>query len=197
MRNIANTYTLDPTTTVRQNNITKSCPPLSKDMTIIVDKGGHKRSSKVTVFSHIKAPVEVCFDLVTKQLEKAPRWDPTIRWVVPISRDYMGVGSKSQVTFDLAGSIEESTVTLHSFIPNKVLEWTSNHSTQLKEEWRFVRQSDGTLVIVTLSYKPHQGLLKYFNRWTRMNSQIQQAVYEMLRRLKMTAELPKPRYYLS
>jgi len=142
----------------------------------------------------IKAPVEACFDLVARQFKEAPRWDPTVRWVVPVSSDYIRVGSKSRFIFDLAGSIEEANVVLRSLVPNETIVWTSNHHTRLKEEWRFKKEPDGTAVTVTLSYNHARGLMKYLTRQMRKHSQIEQAVSEMLRRLKMAAELPKPRY---
>ena len=195
MRNFTNTASVNSIAPASPQIIVNSPQSLSEEMAETAASVGSKRSSGVTMSTHIKAPVEVCFDLVTKQLEEAPRWDPTIRWVVPISREYIGVGSKSRVTFDLAGSIEEAVVVVRSFVPNRVLMWTSNHSSQLQEEWHFGRASDGTFVMVTLNYNPYGGLLKHLARWMRMRSQVKPTVSEMLRRLKMAAELPIPKYY--
>ena len=196
MRNLAVTASSNSISPIRPQIITHSSKSLPKEMTMFVAKGGHKRFSKVTVLTYIKVPLEVCFDLVTKQLEETPEWDPTIRWVVPICHEYIRVGNKSRVTFDLAGSIEEAIVVLRSFVPNKVIMWTSNHSNQLQEQWQFGREpNSSTLVTVSLSYNPYRGWFKYFNRWARMNGQIERVVSEMLRRLKITAELPKPNYF--
>jgi uncharacterized membrane protein len=142
----------------------------------------------------IKAPVEDCFNLVAKQFKEAPRWDPTVKWVVPISSDYIREGSKSRFIFDLDGSIEEADVVLRSLVPNESIVWTSNHHTKLQEEWSFGRESDGTVVTVTLSYNSSKGLMKYLTRQVRKHCQIEQKVSEMLRRLKLSAEFPKPRY---
>jgi uncharacterized membrane protein len=105
------------------------------------------------------------------------------------------VGSRSRFIFDLAGSTEESVVVLRSIIPNKAIVWTSDHRTQLQEEWYFRRKADGTtMVTVTLRYNQPGWLMKYLVRRTKLHSQLERAVSEMLRRLKMAAELPKPRY---
>lgn len=195
MRNLTTNNSPDSITSVRHQIITHSPYSPSKKMTMIVAREGAKQFSKVTVFTKIKAPVEVCFDLVAKQLEEVPRWDPIIKWVVPISHDYTQVGSKSQVTFDLAGSIEEAEVVLQSFVPNRVIIWTSDHSTRLQEEWRFEREPDyGTHVMVTLSYNPYRGWLKYFSKWTRVSSQIELAASEMLGRLKRVAEIHEQKF---
>lgn len=194
MANLTNTVSSTSIVTVRPRNITYSPQALSEEMTSTAASVGSKRSASVTMSTIIKAPVEVCFDLVAKQFKEAPRWDPTVRWVIPVSGEHIRVGSKSRFIFDLCGSIEEAVVVLRNLVPNKVIVWTSNHRTQLQEEWRFGREPDGTAVMVTLSYKPARGLMKYLTRRVRMHSQIEQAVSEMLRRLKLAAELPKPRY---
>ncbi len=194
MRNFTNVISSTAIATVRPRNITHKHQSLSEEMTSTTIGVESKRSASVTMSTIIKAPVETCFNLVAKQLKEAPRWDPTVRWVVPISSDYIRVGSKSRFIFDFAGAIEEAIVVLRSLVPNKSIVWTSSHHTQLKEEWRFEREPDGTAVRVTLSYNPARGLMKYLTRQVRKHSQIEQAVSEMLRRLKMAAEPPKPRY---
>ena len=192
MRNLAVTERPDSIRPVHQRIITHNPYSSSEEMIMIFTGGGTRRLSRVTAFTKIRASVEVCFDMVTRQLEGDPRWDPTIKWVVPVSCESIGVGSKSRVTFDIADSIEEATVILCSFVPNKVIMWTSDHSTQLQEEWSFGTETDNcTSVMVTLSYNPYRGWLKYFSRRARVNGQIELTVLKMLRRLKMAAEIPE------
>ena len=195
MRNFNNNISAISSTSVapvRTRNATYIPPG---EMKSIITKEGAKQASTVTMSTNIKAPVEACFDLVLQQFKEAPRWDPIVRWVIPISNGDMQVGSKSRFVFDLAGSIEDSVVVLRSLIPNKAIVWTSDHRTGLQEEWHFGKQADGTTsVAVTLSFNPPGGLMKYFVRRTRIHTQVEQAVSEMLRRLKLAAELPKPRY---
>jgi len=198
MRNFTNTASVDSITHDYQQIIVRNPYYLSEEMTKIVARGKSKYFSKVTDSTHIKAPVEVCFDLVARQLEEIPNWDPTIRWVMPISHEYVRVGSKSRVTFNLSGSIEEATVVLRSYVPNKVIVWSSNHSNQLQEQWQFRGEyNNSTLVMVTLGYNPYRGWFKYFNRWARMNGQIEKAVSVMLGRLKSVAEMSKTEYCTS
>lgn len=194
MENFSNTAGSTAVLPARPQNITHGPRSLSKEMTSAANSVGSKQHGSVAMSTIIKAPVEDCFNLVAKQFKEAPRWDPTVKWVVPISSDYIREGSKSRFIFDLDGSIEEADVVLRSLVPNESIVWTSNHHTKLQEEWRFGRESDGTVVTVTLSYNSSKGIMKYLTRQVRKHCQIEQKVSEMLRRLKLSAELPKPRY---
>ena len=180
----ANPYSIAP---LRPRIVALGPESLSKGMTTISGRQS-KRSSKLSLSTFIKAPVEVCFDLVTRQLDETPGWDPTIRWVTPVSRKYIRVGNMSRVTFDLAGTIEEAVTALRSFTPNRAVMWTSNHSTQLQEEWQFKKEPNGTVVTVTVAYNPHGGLLARVTGSTGMRSQLERAVSQMLAGLKRAAE---------
>lgn len=159
------------------------------DMTKCVDRSRWKRSSSVIMSNYIDAPVEVCFDLVAGQLQEFPGWDPIIKSVRPIAYEYDGVGSKSLVIFDLAGSVEEAITTVRCFVPNKIMMWTSDHSNQLQEKWEFKSAPDRTTVVLTLSYDPMgRGLFKYLTGWNQLHDHVDRAVSEMMGRLKKVAE---------
>ncbi|NQT47391.1 MAG: SRPBCC family protein [Chloroflexi bacterium] len=147
-----------------------------------------KRSTNITKSTFIKAPVERCFELVAKQLEETPDWDPTIQWVNPISIKHVRVGSMSRVTFKLGGETEEAVAVVRSCSPNRAILWTSTHSTQLQEEWEFQKEPDCTIVTVTLSYNPPGGLLGRLTDRIGMRHQVDEAVSQMLEKLKATAE---------
>lgn len=149
---------------------------------------GTKRAITITRSTIIRAPVERCFELITKQLEETPQWDPTIMWVNPISIKHVRVGSMSRVTFSLDGTREEAVAMIRSFRPNRTLLWTSNHSTQLQEEWQLEPEPHGTVVTVTLGYNPTGWVLGRITDRFMVRNKIERGVSEMLTRLKQFAE---------
>ena len=164
---------------------------LSNEKSARKDKPGTKRATTITQSIFIKAPAECCIDLITKQLEETPGWDPTITWVNPISQKHVRVGSMSRVTFSLDGTTEEAVAMIRSFRPNRSILWTSNHSTQLQEEWQLQPESDGTTVTVTLGYNPTGWLLGRLTDRMVMRNKVEKAVSEMLDRLRAAAETPQ------
>lgn len=153
---------------------------------------GTKRATTITQTIFVAAPAERCFDLITKQLEETPGWDPTIMWVNPISLKHVRVGSMSRVTFNLDGATEEAVAMIRSFRPNRAILWTSNHSTQLQEEWQLQPAvPHGTLVTVTLGYNPTGWLLGRLTDRIVMRNKVDKSVSEMLERLKAASESPQ------
>lgn len=166
----------------------------SPGMSTAVAGKRRSRFCSVSMNTLISAPVEDCFNLVSRQIEEVTEWDPTISDAKPICCEDIGVGSKSRITFCLAGSVEEVTVVIRSLVPNRVFMWTSEHSTQLQEEWRFRTGLSGTIITLTISYNPYGGgLLKYLTRRVRMRSHIEGVILEILGRLRTTAEMPEHR----
>ena len=147
-----------------------------------------KRTVTISRSMFVLAPAERCFELITKQLEETPDWDPTIMWVNPISLKHVRVGSMSRVTFSLDGTREEAVAVIRSFNPNRAILWTSNHSTQLQEEWQLQPEPHGTLVSVTLGYNPVGWLLGRITDRMLVRNKVEKAVEEMLERLKTAAE---------
>ena len=147
-----------------------------------------KRAVTITRSTFVRAPAERCFEIIDRQLEETPEWDPTIVWVSPISKKHVRVGSTSRVTFSLGSATEEAIVMVRSFSPNRSILWTSNHSTQLQEEWRLEPEPHATVVTVTLGYNPAGRLLGRLMDRVAMRSKVEKAVSEMLEKLKMTVE---------
>jgi len=162
----------------------------SKEEGLEASKLGTKRAITVTQSTIIRAPVERCFELITKQLEETPHWDPTIMWVNPISQKHVRVGSMSRVTFSLDGTREEAVAMIRSFRPNRAILWTSTHSTQLQEEWHLQPEPHGTVVTVTLGYDPTGWVLGRLADRLVTRSKVERSVTEMLARLKAAAEIP-------
>lgn len=165
----------------------------SKEKPSRMGEVGAKRSTTITQSIVIRAPAERVFELITKQLEETPAWDPTIMWVNPISLKHVRVGSMSRVTFSLDGTREEAVAMIRSYRPNRAILWTSNHSTQLQEEWQLQPEEHGTVVTVSVGYNPTGWLLGRLTDKMVMRNKVQKAVSEMLQRLKETAESPQPR----
>ena len=92
----------------------------------------------------------------------------------------------------LLHGLREAITTIHSFVPNRVLIWTSDHSNQLQEEWQFRNAPDCTVVMLTLSYDPMgKGLFKYLTGRNQLHNQVDKAVSEILERLKRVTETAK------
>ncbi|MFC1925798.1 SRPBCC family protein [Chloroflexota bacterium] len=154
-------------------------------------KLGMKRATTITRSTIILASAERCFELISKQLEETPNWDPTIMWVNPISIKHIRVGSMSRVNFSLDGVREEAVAMIRSFQPNRSILWTSNHSSQLQEQWYLEPEPHGTLVTVTLGYNPGGWLFGRLADKIVMKRKVEKAVSEMLEKLKTAAETPK------
>lgn len=150
-----------------------------------------KRAVTITRTTIVRATAGRCFELITRQLEETPDWDPTIMWVSPISIKHVRVGSTSRVTFNIGGDPEEAVVMVRSFNPNRSLLWTSTHSTQLQEEWQLEREPHGTLVTVILGYNPTGRFLGRLTDRMLTRGRIENAVSDMLERFRVTAEKPQ------
>lgn len=161
---------------------------LSNDRPVKSGRLGSRRSVTITRSTIIKAPVEACFDRVTRQLEETPQWDPTMTCVYPLVVRHVRVGSMSRVTFSLNGSREEAVVLVRAFCPNRSLLWTSTHSTQLQEEWQVRPLPFGTMVVVTLGYNFFGGLAHRLSDKVAQRRKVEKAVDEMLCRLKELLE---------
>lgn len=156
----------------------------------LADSGklGMKRTTTITRTTIIHASAERCFEFIAKQLEETPQWDPTIMWVNPIITKHIRVGSMSRVNFSLDGVREEAVAMIRSYKPNKSLLWTSNHSSQLQEQWYLEPEPHGTLVTVTLGYNPSGWVFGRLADRIFMKGKVEKAISEMLERLKITVE---------
>lgn len=153
-----------------------------------LEKLDMKRAVTIERSIIIRASAERCFEFISRQLEDTPDWDPTIMWVNPITLKHTRVGSMSRVNFSLDGVREEAVAMIRSFRPNRALLWTSNHSSQLKEEWRLQPEQHGTLVTVNLGYNPVGWIFGRIADKIHMKGKVEKAVSEMLERLKIAAE---------
>jgi len=160
----------------------------SKGEPAVAIRPGHKGAVTIVRSTFARAPAERCFEIISKQLEETPDWDPTVMWVNPISIKHVRVGSMSRVTFSLDGTTEEAVAMIRSVRPNRVILWTSNHSTQLQEEWQLQPESLGTVITVTLSYNPRGWLLGRLAHRIAMRKKVENTVEEMLERLRATVE---------
>ena len=163
---------------------------LSDSKSVGVSNFGRKRAVTISRSTIIRASAERCFDLINKQLEVTPSWDPTIILSNPISIKHVRVGSMSRVIFNLGGVSEEAVAMIRSFRPNRYIFWTSTHSSQLQEEWQLQPEPHGTVVTVTLGYNPGRWIFGRLIDKLIKRTKIENTVVEMLGRLKATAEGP-------
>ncbi|MFC1924202.1 SRPBCC family protein [Chloroflexota bacterium] len=152
------------------------------------DKLDMKRANMITRTIVVRASAERCFELIARQLEETPDWDPTIMWVNPINQKHVRVGSMSRVNFSLDGVREEAMVMIRSFKQNRAILWTSNHSSQLQEQWQLHPEPHGTVVTVTLGYNPTGWIIGRITDKLVFRNKVEKAVSEMMNRLKITAE---------
>lgn len=154
---------------------------------------GKNNVTRIVRSISIRAPLERCFELITRQLEKTPDWDPMIMQVDPISIKHVRVGSMSRVAFNLsdANAFEEAIAMIRFFRPNKAISWASTHSTRLQEEWQVQHQPSGTIVTLILGYNPTGSLLRRLASRISLRRQLEKAVSETLENLKATAERPQ------
>ena len=152
------------------------------------DKLDMKRAVTIKRSIIIRASAERCFEFISKQLEETPDWDPTIMWVNPVTLKHTRVGSMSRVNFSLDGVREEAVAMIRSVRPNRALLWTSNHSSQLQEQWELQPEPHGTLVTVTLGYNPGGWIFGRLADRMGLRGKVEKAISEMLERLKITAE---------
>jgi len=160
----------------------------SEDQLAKSGKLGMKRKTNITRTTIIRASAEHCFEFIASQLDETPDWDPTIQWVTPITKKHTRVGSMSRVNFSLDGVREEAVVIVRSFKPNRSLLWTSNHTSQLQEQWCLEPESHGTLVTVTIGYNPGGWVFGRLTDKLFMKGKVEKAVSEMLKRLKAAVE---------
>jgi len=160
----------------------------SDSNSVDADKPGTKRVITVIQSIVINATTERCFEFVSKQLEETPHWDPTIMHVHSISSKYIRVGYMSRVNFNFHGKIEEATVMIRSFQPNKVISWTSTHSSQLQEEWHFQSAPHGTVVTINLGYNRGGWFFGRLIEKIMMKNKVKKDVSEMLGQLQLAIE---------
>jgi len=149
-----------------------------------------RRSDKAVTVSRslfVGAPTERCFDMLAKQLEDPPRWDPMVSDVKPLSRRRRQPGATSLVRFKLGRKEVETLTMIASYRPNQSIGWVSSDKARVREDWTLEPEPDGTTTTIILSYDaPPWFPSSFLNRFTR--DQVEEAVNQMLDGFSEVAE---------
>jgi len=101
----------------------------------------------------IAAPVELCFDTLTSQLEQPRQWDLVIVNTRPVSTVRGRIGATSQVTLNLGGKERQSLAMISRYRPNRAISWVLAKKPKAREDWQLELVPRGTTVSVTLAYE--------------------------------------------
>jgi uncharacterized membrane protein len=126
----------------------------------------------------IEAPPGFCFDILSKQLEKPPQWDPMIVHVWPVSNVRDKMGATSQVTLDLGGKKVESQAMVSRYHPDRAISWVLSEKPKVREDWQLERKPHGTQVRVALAHE--------LDGWV-----IGRLIYKIMRRKRVEQDLDK------
>ena len=101
----------------------------------------------------IEASAETCFEILVRQLEQPPQWDPMIVHAWPASDIRGRIGATSQLILNLGGKKVEAQAMLSRYHPNHAISWVSAGKPKVREDWRLEQKPNGTLVGVTLAHE--------------------------------------------
>lgn len=101
----------------------------------------------------IAAPVELCFETLTSQLEQPRQWDLIITGAKPASKARGRIGATSQVTLNLGGKERQSLATISRYRPKRAISWVLTNKPKAREDWQLEQKPRGTAVSVSLAYE--------------------------------------------
>jgi len=134
---------------------------------------------------------EHCFDILTKQLEEAPTWDPMVLEVKPISQVRRQTGATSRLTFSLGGKKLETLAMIclcnANRDSNQTIAWVSNDKVRITEEWQLKSKHKGTMVHFTLHYT-FPGKLGRVREKLVARKKVERDIDQMVNQLKAFAE---------
>jgi uncharacterized membrane protein len=136
----------------------------------------------------IEAPAEFCFDILSKQLEKPPLWDPMIVHAWPVSNVRDKIGATSQVTLDLGGKKVESQAMISRYHPDRAVSWVFTRRPKVREDWQLERKPHGTQVRVTLAHEFDGRVIGRLIYKIMRQKRLEQDLDKMLAQLKETVE---------
>ena len=136
----------------------------------------------------IAAPVEFCFDILTKQLEQTPQWDPIVINARPVSKVRGRIGATSQVTLNLGGKELESLAMISRYHPNRAISWVLSKKPKVMEDWRLEPRSHGTLVGVTVAREVGGWIIGRLLDKIMRRKKVEDDLTKMLTQLKRAVE---------
>jgi len=146
-----------------------------------------KETVKVSNHLIVRAPAEHCFNILAKQLEEPPKWDPMVVDVKPLSPRRRQTEATSLITFRLGRKEVKTLAMISSYHPNRSIAWVSSDRPRVREDWTLESGPNGTAITVTVSYDaPRSVVSSFLDRF--MAGQVEQAVNQMLSKFREFAE---------
>ena len=146
-----------------------------------------KETVKVSNHLIVRAPVEHCFNILAKQLEETPKWDPMVVDVKPLSPRRRQTEATSLITFRLGRKEVKTLAMISSYHPNRSIAWVSSDRPRVREDWTLEPGRNGTAISVTLSYDaPRSVVSSFLDRF--MREQVEQAINQILSKFREFAE---------
>ena len=146
-----------------------------------------KETVKVSNHLIVRAPAEHCFNILAKQLEEPPKWDPMVVDVKPLSPRRRQTEATSLITFRLGRKEVKTLAMISSYHPNRSIAWVSSDRPRVREDWTLEPGRNGTAISVTLGYDaPRSFVSSFLDRF--MAGQVEQAVNQMLSKFREFAE---------
>jgi len=169
---------ISPSTKTRQ---TASLPPDASKL----------RANRAVVISKeifIVAPVELCFDMLTSQLEQPRQWDLVIVNARPVSTVRGRIGASSQVTLNLGGRKRESLAMISRYRPNRAISWVLTNKPKVREDWRLEQKPRGAALSVNLAYEVPGWVTGYLLDKVMRRKKVEQDLDKTLAHLKVVVE---------
>jgi len=136
----------------------------------------------------IEASAETCFEILVRQLEQPPQWDPMIVHAWPASDIRGRIGATSQLILNLGGKKVEAQAMISRYHPNHAISWVSAGKPKVREDWRLEQKPNGTLVGVTLACEVVGWIIgRMLHKITRQKK-IEHDLDRMLAQLKVLME---------
>jgi len=136
----------------------------------------------------IEAPVELCFDTLSKQLEQPPQWDPIIVHAWPASSVRGCIGAVSQLILNLGGKERNSQAVISRYRPNEAISWVLTEKPKVREDWQLQPKSRGTLVRVNFAQELNGWALGRLLYKVMRQNRVEQDLDRMLTQFKATVE---------
>ena len=136
----------------------------------------------------IAAPAGSCFEILARQLEQPPQWDPMIVHAWPASDVRGRIGATSQLILNLGGKKVESQAMISRYQPNRAVSWVFSEKPKVREDWRLEQKPNGTLVGVTLAREVVGWVIGRFLHKITRQKKIEHDLDKMLAQLKALVE---------
>ena len=136
----------------------------------------------------IAAPVGLCFDTISKQLERPTEWDRIVQHVWPDSEERGQVGTTSRALVNFGGQAFQRSVVVTKYDHNSAFSWDLIRYPGFSVNWALKPKRNGTVVSLTLSWEAPERALPRFLCKVMLGRRVASDVGGTLKQLKKTVE---------